>query len=115
MYMGPAAHSFKKPGDENFVRVKNDAADRADPVAVSAKTVNTAAYMHETVFAPVQGGEGMGTNKFSIIQFCRTYGAGLGLTGHTFSPGPGVMAAPQPDSSSKERYTHSYKKGIPKP
>jgi len=53
MDVGTASSAFKKAGNQNFVSVQNNAADRAYPVPISAKAVDAAFYVHEPVFTAV--------------------------------------------------------------
>jgi len=69
MDMGAAAGAFKKPGNEDFVFFEDFAADRANAVPVSVEAVDAAPYMHEPVFAAVQGRKGQGADQFPLFQF----------------------------------------------
>ena len=90
--MGAAAAAFKEAGNKDFVSFKKAAADRAGPFAVAAEAVNAAAYVHETVFAAVQGGEGHGAYQLPVFQLGGTYRAGLGIAGRAFAAGFKVAA-----------------------
>ena len=114
MNMRSPAYALEKPGNEDFVSGKNRAADRANPVAISAEAVYAAAYMHEAVFASVQRGEGMGADQLANIQLCRADRAGLGFTGNTLSTGFSA-ASSQVETVSKSRDTYCKKKGIAEP
>jgi len=112
MDVGTAARAFKKAGDENFFSVQNDAADRAYPVAISAKAEDAAFYVHEPVFAAVYGRVGYGAYKFPLREFGRTYGADLGFSRHTCSPGSEAVF---PGQASPGGNTHADEEGITEP
>ena len=100
MDMGTAAPAFKEAGDEDFVSFEDYTADRTYAAPVSAKAVNAAADVHETVFAAVQGRESQGADQLPVLQLGGTYRTGLRITGRTFSPGFEVVASAGPDSPS---------------
>jgi hypothetical protein len=87
MNMGAAARALKEAGDENIVSSKDDSANRTHTVAITLQTVNAAPYVHEAVFAAVQGGKSRGTNHLPVVKFCRANRAGMGIAGHTFTTG----------------------------
>jgi len=115
MHVGAAAGAFKKTGNEYFISFKDNAADRANALAIAAYTIEAAAYMHETVLAAVQGRESHGADQFPIIKFGGAYGACLGITRHAYAVGLPFPAAPQKAGVCPGRNTHADEKRISEP
>jgi len=113
MDMRTAAGTFKKAADEDFIAEQNCSANRANAIPFSAEAVDTALYMHEPVFAAVQGGEGGGAYQFVVVEFGGTYRAGLRIARCTFSPW--LQAVTFPGSDSKGWQAVVEKKSISKP
>ena len=53
MDMGAVARAFVEARYKDFIPLENCSTDRAYPLPVSQKAVNTAAYVHKPVFAAV--------------------------------------------------------------
>jgi hypothetical protein len=110
MYMGFSVGTFKNTGNQNFIFMQKNSADRAYPGAISAETIGTAFNVHEPVF-PGKRGKGHGFYQLSLFKPCGTDRTSLRISGTAFCFG---LAAPVlffwiPD---KEPFARTKKKGI---
>jgi hypothetical protein len=112
-----SAGPFKHAGNKYFRGPQDDSAYRADPVPVPVEAVYTTLYIHKPVLAPGKRRKNRRFDQFAFIQPGRTYRAGLGRSGVTFTHGltpPPVMAAAA-ETYCRDLVSGTKKQGIPEP
>jgi hypothetical protein len=77
MHMGAAVGTLKYASYQYVAQAQGRAADGAVSLHIPVDTVSTAAYMHQAVFAAVEGGKSQGFNKVAADQLAGTNRAGL--------------------------------------
>jgi hypothetical protein len=117
MNMGFAPSAFKKAADKDFISAKNSGTDRTYPVAFAAQTAYTAAYVHKTIFAAIEGREGMGTHQLPFDEFHRAHRASLRISWRAFSR---TFAAASPAETeaayaAQSRRARAEKQGVAEP
>jgi len=117
MNMGFAPSAFKKATDKDFVSAKNFGADRTYPIAFAAQTAYAAAYVHEAIFAAIEGREGMRTHQLPFDEFHRAHRASLRIAGRAFSRAFATAPPTETEAAyaAQSRRTRAEKQGVAEP
>jgi hypothetical protein len=111
MYMGLSVGPFKNAGDEDFIFMQLNPADRADSGPISVDAIGTAFNVHEPVFAGKRR-KGHGFYQAAFFKAGRTDRTGLRVAGAALSPGRTFLLFGIHD---KEPFSRAQKKSIAEP